>query len=157
MPWPHLGAFLPIRGRFYVWVLLLGSATALGVTFWAPTHAPNPLVTYFESVSAFLSYPAPGYPGRDLPLESYLSQRRFWAAGVLLESGCPTLVLLLWPWSHISLLFITVPWSSRVWGLPTTSLPPWSFLPMGIEEPHCDCLALVMFDLATPWLGDGFI
>ena len=36
------------------------------------------------------------------------------------------------------------------------SLPPWSFLPMGIGEPHCDCLALVMFDLATPWLGDAF-
>ena len=51
---------------------------ARGVTFWVPTHAPNYLVTYFESVSAFLSYPAPGYPGRDLPLESYLSQRRLW-------------------------------------------------------------------------------
>ena len=35
-------------------------------------------------------------------------------------------------------------------GLPTASLPPWSFLPMGIGEPHCDCLALVMSDLATP-------
>ena len=50
----------------------------LGVTFWVPTHAPNHLVTHFESVSAFLLYPAPGYPGRDLPLESYLSQRRLW-------------------------------------------------------------------------------
>ena len=38
----------------------------------------NHLVTHFESVSAFLSYPAPGYPGRDPPLESYLSQRRLW-------------------------------------------------------------------------------
>ena len=43
-----------------------------------PTHAPNHLVTHFESVSAFLSYPAPGYPRRDPPLESYLSQRRLW-------------------------------------------------------------------------------
>ena len=77
-PWPHLGTFLPIWGRFYVWVLLLGSATAQGVTFWAPTHALNHLVTHFESVSAFLSYPAPGYPGRDPSLESYLSQRRLW-------------------------------------------------------------------------------
>ena len=41
-----------------------------------PTHAPNHLVTHFKSVSAFLSYPTPGYPGRDPPLESYLSQRR---------------------------------------------------------------------------------
>ena len=78
MPWPHLGAFLPIWGRFYVWVLLLRSATALGVTFWVLTHDPKYLVTYFESVSAFLSYPAPGCPGRDLPLESYLSHRRLW-------------------------------------------------------------------------------
>ena len=44
-----------------------------------PTHAPSHLVTHFESVSAFLSYPAPGYPGRDPPLESYLSQRRLWS------------------------------------------------------------------------------
>ena len=70
-PWPPLG-------RFYVWVRLLRSATAQGVTFWVPTHAPNHLVTHFESVSAFLSYPAPGYPGRDPPLQSYLSQRRLW-------------------------------------------------------------------------------
>ena len=74
----HLGAFLPIWGRFYVWVLLLGSATALGVAFWVPTHAPKYLATYSESVSAFLSHPAPGYPGRDLPLGSYLSRRRLW-------------------------------------------------------------------------------
>ena len=59
---------------------MLGSATALGVTFWVPTHAPKHLVTHFESVSAFLSYPAPGYPGRDPPIESYLSQRRLWGS-----------------------------------------------------------------------------
>ena len=45
--------------------------------------------------------------------------------------------------------------------LPTASLPPWSFLPMGIGEPHCVCLALVIFDLrdALVWrrlhLGDA--
>jgi len=26
---------------------------------------------------------------------------------------------------------------------------------MGIGEPHRDCLALALFDLATPWLGDA--
>ena len=56
----------------------LGVLLRKGATFWVPPHAPNHLVTHFESVSAFLSYPAPGYPGRDLPLESYLSQRRLW-------------------------------------------------------------------------------
>jgi len=48
------------------------------VTFWVPTHAPKYLVTYFESVSAFLLYSAPGCPGRDFPLESYLPHRRLW-------------------------------------------------------------------------------
>ena len=43
-----------------------------------PTHAPKYLATYSESVSAFLSHPAPGYPGRDLPLGSYLSRRCLW-------------------------------------------------------------------------------
>ena len=70
-------------------VLLLGSATAQGVTFWAPTHAPNHLVTHFESVSAFLSYPTPGYPGRDPPLESYLSQRRLWGGRGTSRVGLP--------------------------------------------------------------------
>ena len=26
---------------------------------------------------------------------------------------------------------------------------------MGIGEPHCDCLALALFGLATPYLGDA--
>ena len=39
------------------------------------------------------------------------------------------------------------------WGLPTSSLPPWSFLPMGIGEPYCDCLALVIFDLGDALVG----
>ena len=67
----HLGTFLRVSPP-------TGSATALGVTFWVPTHAPNHLVTHSESVSAFLLHPAPGYPGRDLPLGSYLSRRHLW-------------------------------------------------------------------------------
>ena len=67
----HLGTFLRVSPP-------AGSATALGVAFWVPTHAPKYLATYSESVSAFLSHPAPGYPGRDLPLGSYLSRRRLW-------------------------------------------------------------------------------
>ena len=51
---------------------------------------------------------------------------------------------------------LSLPRVIGTWGLLTASLPPWSFLPMGIGERHCDCLALVMFDLATPWLGDAF-
>jgi len=97
-------------GRFYVRVLLPGSATAQGVTFWVPTHAPNHLVTYFESISAFLSYPAPGYPlGVTFLLSRICPKGVSRATGVLHESGCPTLVLSLWPWSHLFLLFITAP------------------------------------------------
>jgi len=35
---------------------------AQGVTFWVPTHAPQPLVTCPGSVSTFLSYHARGLP-----------------------------------------------------------------------------------------------
>ena len=108
-PWPHLGAFLPIWGCLYVWVLLFGSATALGVTFWVPTHAPKYLVTYFESVSAFLSYPAPGCPGRDLPLGSYLSRGRLWGDRGTSRVRLPYTDVFTMPWSHLFLLFITFP------------------------------------------------
>ena len=33
------------------------------------------------------------------------------------------------------------------------SLPPWPFLPMGIGEQHCDCLAFVTFDLGDALAG----
>ena len=56
----------------------VGVHLAQGVTFWVPAHAPKHLVTRFESVSTFLSYPAPGYPGRHPPHESYLSQGPLW-------------------------------------------------------------------------------
>jgi len=76
------------------------------------------------------------------------------AAGVLHESGCPTLVLSLWPWSHLFLLFITIPWLSGVRGLPTASPPPWSFLPMGIGEWRCGHLAFESFHLGDTLLGN---
>ena len=74
---PH-SAVTPSEGNFLVWVLLPGSASAQGVTLWVPTHAPKHLVTHFESVSTFLLSPAPGYPGRDPPHESYPSQGCLW-------------------------------------------------------------------------------
>jgi len=93
---------------------LLEVHPAQGVTTWVPTHAPQPLVTRPRSISAFLSYHARRLslgrgplPGRVCPRGSPK------VAWVLLESGHSLLVLEIWPWSHLSLLFITV---LRYWG-----------------------------------------
>ena len=66
--------------------------------FLGANSCPQHLVTHFESVSTFLSYPAPGYPGRDPPHESYLPQGRLWGGmGVsrvrLLSTGAITMAL----------------------------------------------------------------
>ena len=79
-------------------------------------------------------------------------------AGVLHESGCSTLALFLWPWSHLSLLFITVPWLSGVWGLPTASPPPWSLsYPWVSGSNAVVALLLYHFTLASPHLGDALL
>jgi len=57
--------------------------------FLGANSCTSHLVTPFESVSAFLSYHAPGYPGRDPPLESYLSQRRLWGGRGTSRVGLP--------------------------------------------------------------------
>ena len=74
---PH-SAMTPSRGVSSCESSCLGVLLRKGWLFGCQLMPPNHLVTHFESVSAFLSYPAPGYPGRDPPLESYLSQRRLW-------------------------------------------------------------------------------
>ena len=67
----HRGTFLRVSPP--AWECYCARGDFLGAN-----SCPNHLGTHFENVSAFLSYPAPGYPGRDPPLESYLSQRRLW-------------------------------------------------------------------------------
>jgi len=138
-----------------VWVLLPRSATALGVAFWVPTHAPKYLATYSESVSAFLSHPAPGYPGRDLPLGSYLSRRRLWGGRGTSRVRLPftgTITMALKP-PFPSLYHF--PKISGPEAFPRRrSLHGLSY-PMGIREPHRGYLAFTLFDLATPWLGDA--
>ena len=86
----HLGTFLRVSPP-------AGSATALGVTFWVPTHALKYLVTYFESVSAFLLTLHPVALGVTFLLSRICPTGVSGAAGALHESGCPSLVLLLWP------------------------------------------------------------
>ena len=143
----HLGTFLRVSPP-------AESATALGVTFWVPTHAPKYLVTFFESVSAFLLYSAPGCPGRDFPLESYLPHGRL----CTMEHFTSQVALHWYYYYGLEATFsfsLSLPRAIGTWALPTASLPPWSFLPMGIGEPHRDCLASALFDLATPWLGDA--
>ena len=97
----HLGTFL--RVSLPAWECYCARGDFLGAN-----SCPQ-VSSHFESVSAFLLYSAPGCPGRDFPLESYLPTGVSGAGGALHESGCPTLVLLLWPWSHLFLLFITAP------------------------------------------------
>ena len=123
--------------------------------FLGANSYPNHLVTHFESVSTFLSYPAPGYPGRDPPLESYLSQRRLWGGRGTSRVGLPytgTVTMALKPpfpsLYHYSLVI-------RVRGLPTASPPPWSFLPMGVREWRCGHLAFESFHLGDTLLGDA--
>jgi len=121
---------------------------AQGVTFWVPTHAPRPLVTRPGSVSTFLSYHAHGSPPGHGPLMG-----RIWPRGlpkvawVLHKSGYSSLVLGIWPWSHLSLLFITV---LRYWG------PSWCCPLHGLSYPWVsrgdtvDALTWRRLILATP-------
>jgi len=88
---------------------LLDVHPAQGVTTWVPTHAPQPLVTRPGSISTFLSYHARGLSLGCGPLPGRVCPRGFpKVAWVLRESGHSLLVLEIWPWSHLSLLFITV-------------------------------------------------
>jgi len=141
-----------------MWVLLPGSASVQGVTFWVPTHAPKPLVTHFESVSTFLSYPAPSCPWA-WPFSWVVTIPR---SSLGRHGHFTSQIVLHWRYYfgfEATFLFsLLLPRVIGVWGLPTASLPPWSFLPMGIGEQHCDCLAFVTLYLgdALPWpaLGD---
>ena len=56
VPWPNLGLIHRASPPFSkcIW--------CKGVTFWVPTHVPQPLVTRPGSVSTFLSYHAHGSP-----------------------------------------------------------------------------------------------
>ena len=56
---------------------------------------------------------------------------------------------------------LSLPRVIGTWGLPTALLPPWSFLPMGIGEPHGDrlCFSTILSwrrpGWATPCPGDA--
>jgi len=67
---------------------------AQGVTFWVPTHVPQPLVTRPGSVSTFLSYHAHGSP-LDVALSWVVSVPG--VAWVLHKLGYSSLVLGIWP------------------------------------------------------------
>ena len=120
-----------------------------------PTHAPKHLVTHFESVSTFLTYPAPGYPWRDPPHESYLSQGRLWGGrGTsrvrLLYTGAITMALKP-PFSSLYYCprlsgFEAFPWRRSLHGLSY----PWV---SGSDT--VIALLLCHFTLATPYLGDA--
>jgi len=150
---------------------------ARGVTFWVPTHAPQPLVTRPGSVSTFLSYYAHGSPLAWPSPGSYLSQG-FPRGGVgtsrvrLPPTGTRTMALKP-PFSSLHYYSevpgpeasLSVPWPLVV------SPPPRSFLPAGIGGDTVDvstwrCLILTTpqpgevstrrrLNLATPYPGDA--
>jgi len=123
--------------------------------FLGANSCPSHLVTHFESVYAFLSYPAPGYPGRDPPLESYLSQRRLWGSRGTSRVGLPytgaVTMALKAPFPslyHYSLVIRGLRPSHGV-------APPWSFLPVGVGEWRCGHLAFESFHLGNTLLVDA--
>jgi len=124
-----------------------------GVTFWVRTHASQPLVTRPGSVSTFLSYHAHGSPlGVALSwVVSVPGVSQRWR-GYFHKSGYSSLVLGIWPWSHLSLLFITV---LRYWG------PSWCRPLHGLSYPWVsggdtvDALSWWRLILATPYPGDA--
>jgi len=142
----------PTWGYFVVWVPLPWRE---GWLFWVPTHAPKPLVTRFESVSTFLSYPAPGYPWAWPSHESYLSQGPLWGdMGTsrvrLLSTGVSTMALKP-PFSSLYCYprlsgFEAFPWRHSLHGLSY----PWVSGSNAV-----DALLWGHFTLATPYLGDA--
>ena len=112
--WRDLVAPYPILGTFRrTSSLFLEVPLAQGVTFWVPTQAPQVSVTYPGSVSTFLSHHAPG---------SSLGITFSWVVSI---PGSTLMALVPWPWSHLSLHFITVselggpeaPWRHSLHGL----------------------------------------
>ena len=83
---------------------------------------------------------------------SYLSQGLPAVASVLRESGYPLLVLELWPWSHLSLLFITV---LRYWGFSRCRPLHGLSYPWVSGGDTIDALTWQRLILATPTLGDA--
>ena len=104
-----------------------------GVTFWVPTHAPQPLVTCPGSVSAFLSYHAHGSPlGVALSWIVFVPGSPSGGVGTsrvrLPLTGTRTMALKP-PFSSLHYCF-------EVLRPLTVSPPPRSFLPMGIGVPR---------------------
>ena len=118
-----------------------------GVTFWVPTHAPQPLVTRPGSVSTFLSYHARGSP---------LGVALSWVISVpgSPSGGVGTSRVRLPPTGTRAMAlkppFSSLYYCSEVLRPLAVSPPPRSFLPMGIGGWHRRCL-----NLAMPTPGDA--
>jgi len=118
-----------------------------GVTFWVPTHAPQPLVTRPGSVSTFLTYHERGSP-LGVALSWVVSVPGSPSGGVgtsqvrLPPTGTRTMAL--------KPPFSSLHYCSEVLRPLTVSPPPQSFPPMGIRGSHLRCL-----NQATPTPGDA--
>ena len=128
------------------------------MTFWVPTHAPQPLVTRPGSVSTFLSYHAHGSP---------LGVALSWVVSIpgSPSGGVGTSRARLPPTSTRTMAlkppFSSLYHCSKVLRPLAVSPPPRSLLPMGIGGWHRRGLNLGVaytrrrLTLATPHLGDA--
>ena len=132
-----------------------------GMTFWVPTHAPQPLVSPPRSAPTLLLHHAPG-----LPLGLALS----WAVSTLGVSLTwrgtsrvrilPTDTRTMAFWSHLSLLFVTVLGYVLTWRCFNLATPSpgdallWRRLLLATPHPG-DTSSWRRLILATPHLGDA--
>ena len=152
-PWPHLGAFLCVSPP--TWECICTRGDFLGVDSpQTSSHSLWERICLPRVPCTWLPWAWPSCWSR------IYTKGVFGAAGALLESGCPILALSLWPWSHLFLLFITLPdyWNLR----PSHGVAPsmvfpthgyglsypwvWSFLPMGMVFPTHG------YGLSYPWV-----
>ena len=145
-PWPHLGTFLRVSPP--AWECYCARGDFLGAnscpkssshSLWERICLPLMPCTWLP-----WAWPSPwvvSVPKASLGRQGYFTSQAalHWRYHYGLEATFS--------------LSLSLPRIIGTWGLPTASFPPWSFLPMGIGEPRCDCLDLMIFDFGDALVG----